>query len=320
MTDGGDSGDIRGRVRQAVSTRVGDRLAGPMRRNLPALAPGLMQFGLYWPHDHEQDGFSRPPDFGETTSHPSSDLPVPPRALWANYCTNVESYLESGRVDTGRMRELLAETGAPIEDAGRILDLGCAGGRMIRWLTNLAPEVELWGTDIWSTAILWCQDHLSPPANFATTTMAPHLPFEDRSFGLIYCGSLFTHIDDLAEAWFLELHRILKPGGRLYFSVNDRAAVKIFEGGADPDAYEDWYERTGGRDQWDAFIDLIGSDPGYQRFRSGDAYMVTIGRSMNAHVMWDVDELCRRVQWGYRPRSVTPESYGHQTTVQLERI
>jgi SAM-dependent methyltransferase len=149
--------------------------------------------------------------------------------------------------------------------------------------------------------------------------MVPHLPFEDRSFGLIYCGSLFTHIDDLAESWFLELHRILRPGGRLYFSINDRAAVCVFEGGADPGAYEDYYERTGGRDQWDAFVELINGDPGYQRFRSGDAYMVTIGRSMNAHVMWDADELCRRLEWGYRPSSVTPESYGHQTTIQLER-
>ena len=183
-----------------------------------------MQFSQYWPHDHEAESFSRPLDLGEIR-HPGSPLPVPPRDLWAHYCTSVESYLESGREDCQTMRRLLADSGAPIEGASRILELGCAGGRMLRWLTDLAPEIQLWGTDIWSTAILWCQDHLSPPCYFATNTMTPHLPYEDRSFGLIYCGSLFTHIDDLAESWFLELHRILRPGGRLYFSINDQHAV-----------------------------------------------------------------------------------------------
>ena len=77
--------------------------------------------------------------------------------------------------------------------------------------------------------------------------MSPHLPFEDRSFGLVYCGSLFTHIDDLAEAWLAELHRVLRPGGRLYFSIHDQHSVRILEGEGDPAAYAGYYERTRAR-------------------------------------------------------------------------
>jgi SAM-dependent methyltransferase len=308
---------LTSRVRASAVPRVSAQLH---KHVLPNLAPSLMQFGQYWPHDSNSDSFSRPiaPDL--SSLDPSSALPVPPREFWASYCTSAESFLASGREDCETMFRLLAESGAPVEEAERILELGCAGGRMLRWLTHLAPDTQLWGTDIWSSAILWCQDHLSPPCYFATTTMVPHLPFEDRSFGLIYCGSVFTHVDDLAETWFLELHRILRPGGRLYFSVNDRHAVSIFDGNASPESYERFYERTGGKEHWDWFVNTSSQRPDYQRFRRGDAYMVTMGRSMSAHVMWDSEVLCKRLEYGYRMRSITPEAYGHQTTVLLERI
>jgi SAM-dependent methyltransferase len=215
------------------------------------------------------------------------------------------------------MSGILADYDAPLHNADRILELGCAAGRMTRWLANL--DAEVWGVDIWSTAILWCQDNLRP-LQFATTTMTPHLPFEDQSFDLVYCGSVFTHIDDLADTWFLELHRILRPGGRLYFTINDHHAVNIFDGNGHPGDYERFYERTGGKDAWDQFVAMIEAEPDYQRFRNRDAYMVTLGRSMSAHVMWDTDVLTDRLRWGYRLNVITPAAYGHQTTVLLERV
>jgi SAM-dependent methyltransferase len=121
--------------------------------------------------------------------------------------------------------------------------------------------------------------------------MVPNLPFEDRSFGLIFCGSVFTHIDDLVETWFLEMHRILRPGGRLYFSVNDEHAVRVFDGEASPEDYPRYYERIAGKANWDAFVEMINASPEYQRFKRGDAYMVTLGRSMRANVMWNSEAL-----------------------------
>jgi SAM-dependent methyltransferase len=277
-----------------------------------------MQFSSYWPHDYQAHEYSRP----VTARGPEAQdgFPMPPRDLWATYCTTESSYLASGREDCEVMAKALAGSGAPLEEAGRILDLGCAAGRMTRHVLAAAPQAQVWGADIWSTAILWCQENLHPPGNFLLTTMSPHLPFEDRSFGLVYCGSLFTHIDDLAEAWFAELHRILRPGGRLYFSINDRSAVDVFEGRGDPDAYPRYWERTGGKESWDRFVTETTASPDYARFKAGAAYMFTRGRSLHAQVMWDTDELCDRLAWGYRRTAVVPLGYGHQTTVLLERV
>jgi SAM-dependent methyltransferase len=277
-----------------------------------------MQYSSYWPHDRGVESYSRPA-WGPAAKG-ADGLPVPPRELWAHYGVSEDSFLASGREDCEAMAKILADSGTTLADAGAILELGCAGGRMIRHIPAMAPGATIWGADIWSSAILWCQDHLCPPCLFTVTTMFPHLPFEDRSFDLVYCGSLFTHIDDLAEAWFAELHRVLPRGGRLYFSINDQHALQIIEGKGDPAAYARYYERAEGKANWDSFAAKLSRNPDYQRFRRGEAYMFTMGRSMEAHVMWNTEVLCQRLSWGYRRLSVNPHSYGHQTTVLLERI
>jgi hypothetical protein len=114
----------------------------------------------------------------------------------------------------------------------------------------------------------------------------------------------------------LELHRTLRPGPRLYFSVNGRHSASILLSGADLLAY---WERTGGREGWDSFAALLRDREDFQRFMRGDAYTFTMGRSMVAHVMWDPEVLCRRLTYGSNIDSVTPEAYGHQSVVLLER-
>jgi len=123
------------------------------------------------------------------------------------------------------MKQILDSSGFSIRDGSRVLDLGCASGRMIRWLVDFAEQCEIWGVDISAEHIIWCQEYLSPPFNFATVTTSPHLPFEDGYFDLIYCGSVFTHISDLADAWLLELKRIMRRDGRLYITVHDKHTV-----------------------------------------------------------------------------------------------
>lgn len=272
---------FKSRVKRAIDPRV----SGAMRRSLPAIAPGLQRAAQYWPHASGIAPYSR------TEAAASGELPVPPRDLWADYGDSPDAYLASGLEDVTVMRKILAASGAPVEDAGRILDLGCAGGRMIRHLADVTPYSQVWGCDIWGSAIEWCQGHLSPPYSFATTTVAPHLPFADASFGLVYCGSLFTHIDDLAEAWWLELHRIIRPGGRLVFSVNDRHAADIITGRGNPAAHARYRERAGARN-WDGFASMLTASPEYQRFRRGEAWMVSLGRDTGmSHVLWDADTL-----------------------------
>ena len=159
-------------------------------------------------HERNRDGFPIPPE---------------PRA----YGDTEEHWLNSGKRDVDTMLRILNSSNFFIEKGNRILELGCATGRMTRWLASLAEECEIWGADISARAIVWCQENLTPPFNFATVTTVPHLPFEDRYFDLIFCGSVFTHIDDLADAWLLEIKRIMRPGGRAYVTVHDKHTADV---------------------------------------------------------------------------------------------
>ncbi|MGZ5444093.1 MAG: class I SAM-dependent methyltransferase [Thermoanaerobaculia bacterium] len=152
-------------------------------------------------------------------------LPLPPQRLWRGYGTTEERYLELANLHTSSMLSILREAGFSMEEGGkRVLDFGCAAGPMLRTLHQYAEHSEIWGVDIDSDCIDWCRRHL-PAFRFATNTTAPHLPFEDRSFDLIYCGSVFSHIVEMADSWLLELARILRPGGLLYASIHDKQFI-----------------------------------------------------------------------------------------------
>jgi SAM-dependent methyltransferase len=152
-------------------------------------------------------------------------VPIPPRELWEGYGETPEQYLGSGREHVEAMMRNLAAHGltAPVS---RVLEFGCAAGRMLRFVPR-PDEADFWGVDIKADTIAWCQQHLAP-LQFVANTTFPHLPFEDNYFDLVYAGSVFTHIADLADAWFLELRRVLRPGGYAYLTVIGTDTVRRF--------------------------------------------------------------------------------------------
>jgi SAM-dependent methyltransferase len=153
-------------------------------------------------------------------------LPVPPQEFWEGWGDVLDHYLDSGRDDVAALLGVLEGAGVSPGDLDRVLDFGCAAGRMLRFLPR-HDRSEYWGVDIKARHIAWCQQHLSPPFFFAATTTFPHLPFEDDTFDLVYCGSVFTHMADLADAWLLELRRILRPGGLAYVTIHDEHSVEM---------------------------------------------------------------------------------------------
>jgi SAM-dependent methyltransferase len=153
-------------------------------------------------------------------------LPIPPAEFWEGWGEVLAHYLDSGRDDMAAMLGVLEAAGVPQSELRRVLDFGCASGRMLRFFPRQEGG-EYWGVDIKARHIAWCQQHLSPPFCFAATTTFPHLPFEDDSFDLVYCGSVFTHMSDLADAWLLELRRILRPGGLAYITIHDEHSIEM---------------------------------------------------------------------------------------------
>jgi ubiquinone/menaquinone biosynthesis C-methylase UbiE len=223
-------------------------------------------------------------------------LPVPPEKLWLGY-----QYLEHGEAHVRTMLDIAERSGFVPADGDRILDLGCGAGRMIRHLRHLADRCEIWGTDISAPHITWCKHHLSPPFHFATTTKVPHLPFADGSFALIYCGSLFTHIDDLADAWLLELRRLLRPGGRLYVTIHDEGTIGLFEKARHSHA---------------RVVKEIKQSPTFQA-AGHDWGMFTIGRDEDSQVFYKRTYFERMAGNAFDTLSITPEAYYYQTAFLL---
>ena len=242
------------------------------------------------------ESFALPPAAAPATL--AGELPIPPRELWLGY-----NYPAHGALHVEKMLEVAYESGLSFAPGDRILDLGCGAGRMIRHLRELAATCEIWGMDISAEHIFWCRENLCPPFHFATSTKVPHLPFEDRSFRFIYCGSLFTHIDDLADAWLLELHRILAPDGRLYVTVHDSHTLESLA-------------RTGYADS--PLARRMRTEPVFQQAKDSFG-MISIGRDHLSQVFYDTRYFTRMVSSMFEVMSVTPEAYFYQTAFLLRR-
>jgi SAM-dependent methyltransferase len=236
----------------------------------------------------------------------AAELPTPPMEFWEGYGADEEHYLEYGRLHYDQMLSLLDAAGAPSSTFGRVLDFGCAAGRILRWFPAGADS-ELWGTDIKGDTIAWCQQHLSPPMHFATNTTFPHLPFEDGYFDLIYANSVFSHIIDLPDAWFLELRRILRPGGHGFVSVFDKRSLELSlnsDMGAHgwfPQKVRDFDRRTG----------ALSSDFAYFSFDDGPDWN---GMPV-PQVCYDRDYIVQKWSRLVEIMSVTEEGHGIQTAI-----
>lgn len=231
-------------------------------------------------------------------------LPVPPVELWSGYGSNNDEYLQPGKTQIAKMIELIEKTGYEFQSSRRILDIGCSSGRMIRWLKPYTDKMEIWGTDISSEHIYWANQYLSPPFNFATTTTIPHLPFEDKYFDIIYAGSVFTHIDDLADAWLLELKRILSDNGRIYITIHDRHTIELIEND------EVWKNSM--------LANLLGNNRVFKDNRDNFGLFVGL-RGPDSQVFYDMDFFKKMISRTFEILSITEEAYGYQTGVILKR-
>jgi SAM-dependent methyltransferase len=239
---------------------------------------------------------------------PGARLPVPPIELREGYGEDEDVYLESGRQHSETMFALLARAGVQVSDLRRMLDFGCAAGRMLRW----APEslAERWGCDIKGDTIAWSQRHLSPPLRFVTTTTFPHLPFEDCYFDLVIAGSVFTHIIDLPDAWFLELVRILQPGGYGYATIFDKHALSlVLEPRAGGPRVDGWFAQQ--LRAFDSRTGAFSTDFSYFSVDEGPDW----GGMPVPQVCYDIDYLTARWREVVDIVSVSPEAYGYQTGV-----
>jgi SAM-dependent methyltransferase len=149
------------------------------------------------------------------------NLPIPPANLivLAAGVEDVAWFLEAGKRGADSIRDLLDKNGLSMQEVSPILDFGCGCGRVLRHWAAL-ERVELHGTDYNPRLARWCDVEL-PFARVKTNELQGKLDYGDGQFGLVYALSVFTHLSELMQSfWIEELSRIVRPGGYLLITVH----------------------------------------------------------------------------------------------------
>jgi ubiquinone/menaquinone biosynthesis C-methylase UbiE len=159
---------------------------------------------------------------------PLSEVPVPPAILRfrVSESLSVGEFLRIGAGCANLIQQHVNAMGIDFASAHRVLDFGCGCGRTIRWFLRDGGTVEFHGVDVDANAVDWCNKHLDR-GRFLATASAPPLPYPAEHFDIVYCLSVFTHLNkSMQDIWLAELNRILKPGGVLLLTVYGEAARK----------------------------------------------------------------------------------------------
>jgi ubiquinone/menaquinone biosynthesis C-methylase UbiE len=240
---------------------------------------------------------------------PTDGFPIPPQELWAGYGAKSEEYIVSGREHFESMMRVMDGVGVKIAAGQRVLDLGCAAGRMIRCFRRHADNIQAWGVDQSAPHVLWCRQNLSPACKFVATTTLPHLPFEDNYFDFIYASSVFTHIGDLEDAWLMELRRITRPRGTLFITVADDHTVEILM--SSPPGH--WLHNSAIRQQ------LVEFENSHHFLESGYQMIMTMWAPGNAQIIHDRQYIEKHWSCYFEILSIAPVANGYQTAIVMRK-
>ncbi|HEY3320354.1 MAG TPA: class I SAM-dependent methyltransferase [Planctomycetota bacterium] len=145
--------------------------------------------------------------------------------------TRAEHYLSVGLSALRNIERALAAKGRgqPAAPAA-ILDFPCGHGRVLRFLRARFPETPITAVELDATALEFCR------VTFGTNALASSTNFDalnmPERYGLIWCGSLATHIDENATAALLRFfYRQLLPGGTCVFTTHGLFSEELLRSG-----------------------------------------------------------------------------------------
>lgn len=152
------------------------------------------------------------------------------------YNGNGKEYFLVGSWAVRCIDEVLSHAKAgPVRD---ILDLPCGYGRELRFLVLRFPESTFTACDIQPGAVDFCVETFGAVPAYSQPQLSQ--VSLDRSFDLIWCGSLVTHLN---RADSLELIKVfchhLKPGGILVFTTYGDEVFERMRSGATYDLREE---------------------------------------------------------------------------------
>lgn len=138
----------------------------------------------------------------------------------------LKAYWFAPPVALWRAIEVRKASGPCATSARPLLDLGCGDGLIGRILFGAPGGIDV-GLDPWAgqlrqAASSEAYDHVDRGYGHA-------LPYPDASFATVFSNSVLEHVEDL-EPVLQEVARVLKPGGRLIFTVPSDAFRRMLDG------------------------------------------------------------------------------------------
>jgi|SRR5882724_557959 len=133
-----------------------------------------------------------------------------------------DTYSGSRQGYAPNLRRWMADELKELPPEAPVLEVGCGDG---------AFTTELAGYSIAVTAIDLSAGQIAenaarfPEINFLQHDVSVQLPFAARSFEVVWCSEVLEHLFDPAFA-LREMHRVLRPGGRLLVTVPYHGGLK----------------------------------------------------------------------------------------------
>ena len=153
--------------------------------------------------------------------------PVPPESLRWTSCggPTEHSHLWTSIEDLERLHQLWdIYSEKPLAEIDGVLDFGVGCGRVLKWFAMHLDPARCHGVDVRKACTDWLTENY--PGNYHHVAPQPPLPFPDDHFELVYSLSVFSHLNLQSNyAWFRELARVTKPGGRIVLSTHGSFAL-----------------------------------------------------------------------------------------------
>ena len=137
----------------------------------------------------------------------------------------IREYLSDGWRTMSELMPILERLDRPLMKTQSVLEFAAGFGRFTRHLARLLPN-RVSCTDIQPGSVEFLRDQFGVDAFYSAWN--PEEIVYPRQYELIFVLSLFTHLPvERWGTWLKHLHRGLKPGGLLVFSVhNEKAAIE----------------------------------------------------------------------------------------------
>ena len=193
------------------------------------------------------------------TEHPHARIPsIDLRTSVVGPCT-IDEFIQGGEQTVEDIEDALASVNCSMGTISTFFDFGCGCGRLLLTASQRWVNVSLYGCDVDHRGIQWCRNNLDSVELIVNEPLPP-LPYNNDMFDVIWCGSVFTHLDENhQDLWLNELKRIMKTGGILLASVHGPhcwrkrlppwTLRKLQKNGfifaatkADSDIHPDWYQ------------------------------------------------------------------------------